>query len=316
MSDARALVIYQDALDAVSRAIMEEDGPGLMARAKLPHLVRTAQSEAVMETPEDLIQGFGVFAQAVKALGATQLVRLATDATYLSPQYITGHHVTHTLRDALPVIESYTNRMVLICDAGIWKMLETETTLQNPHWPIHMPRAPRDGARKAAPAAPKDDVRKLAVSPLRLYQDFLDALSEANNAGDFDGYCNHMLFPYSSHTEATDTIIDSPEDVRPFFDGLRQTLAKHGADRIARCAESAEFISADLICGYHATEFRAGEACVFGPVKSRMVLKRQNTDWYLKSVTNALQNKRYPYNVPRPGKALVTLQKIQERTRT
>ncbi|WP_299865320.1 hypothetical protein [uncultured Roseobacter sp.] len=316
MTPADAIAIYQDTLDAISNAIMTEDAVTLLERVKLPHMWRTLSHEVIVETRKDLIDGMVTFGQAIKGLGATNLVRLATDAEFLSENYITGHHVTHTLRDAVPVIESYANRMVLIREDDVWKMLELDSMLDNPHWPIYVPRVQKHGDGLLAPRSPENDARRLSVAPLTIYQNFINELSDANNRDDLTLYCSYLLFPYTSHTESTDTIISTPEEVRPFFDMLRDLLEEKSCDRLVRRAEKAEFISSDLICGYHATEFCAGETCVFGPIKSRMVLKRENTSWYLKSVTNSLSNSNFPYNVPKPSNALVTLRTIQERTRT
>ncbi|MCV3270538.1 hypothetical protein [Roseobacter sinensis] len=316
MAGVTALTVYQETLDILSRALMEGDWEVAQARIKLPHLQRTQSIEIVVETAEDLIIGLTAFRDALLGRGATHLVRLATDAEFMSENYLSGHHVTHTLNNAVPVVESYANRMVLLREDGLWKVLEVECMLDNPHWPIHIPHVHREGARPDALKSPENDARRQSVDPLTIYQSFIDEMSEANTEDDFEAYCNCLLFPYSSHTESLDTIISTPDEVRPFFDMLRQEMRDRGADRLERRAERAEFISSDLICGYHATDFYAGEVSVFGPIKSRMVLKRQGTTWHLKSVTNSLSNNRFPYNVPKPGKALVTLRTIQERTRT
>lgn len=316
MNGESALTIYQETLDTLSNAIMTGDAPTALARTKLPHLRRTLSSETVVETEEDLVNGLLTYGEALKGQGATNLVRLAIDAEFLSENYIAGHHMTHTLCDAKPVIESYANRMVLTRDKGVWKMLEIDSMLNNLHWPIYIPRLQQDAANKIPPPPPKDDARTLAIEPLAIYQKFIDELSDATNRNDFELYCSHLLFPYSSHTETSDTIVTSAEDVRPFFEMLRDTLTEKSCDHILRRAKDAEFISSNLICGYHATEFCAGDACMFGPIQSRMVLQRLGKNWYLKSVTNSLQNTTFPYLVPKPSDALVTLRTIQERTRT
>lgn len=310
------MMIYQDTLDALSDAVMTGDTELALARTKLPHLRRTLSSETIVETEEDLINGLMMYGQAVKGQGATHLVCLVTEAEFLSEKYITGHHMSHMLRDATPVMESYASRMVLIHDEGAWKMLEMDSTLNNIHWPAYIPRLRQDAASKIPPPLPEHDVRKLSLDPLTIYQTFIDDLSEANNRNDFDLYCSYLMFPYSSHTEISDTVISAPEDVRPFFDMVRDTLDEHACDRLVRRGRDAEFISSDLICGYHDTELCAGDETLFGPVRSRMVLQRTGQSWYLKSVTNSLQNSEFPYNVPRLSNALVTLRTIQERTRT
>ncbi|MGC3939231.1 hypothetical protein ACOTTU_15615 [Roseobacter sp. EG26] len=316
MTSAEAMSIYQGVLDALSTATMMGDVATALERTKLPYLRRTVNSEVIVETEEDLAEGFKVYGATLRGLGVTNWVRLATDASFLGENYIAGHHVTHSLKDATPVIETYASRMVLMLEDGIWKMLELESMLSNSKWPIHVPRVAQDASRHFGASSAEDDVRKHAVAPLTLYQTFIDGLSEANNADDFETYCSFLMFPYTWHTERSDVVIRSQEEVRLFFDDLRESVVAQGGDHLVRYAEKAEFISGDLLCGYHATEFCSGMKSVYGPIKSRMVLKRQGTDWYLKSVTNSLSNTKFPYIVPKPAKALVTLRTIQERTRT
>ncbi|WP_187429464.1 hypothetical protein ROLI_032510 [Roseobacter fucihabitans] len=311
--DAKA--IYQETLDVLSGAVMCGDTDMALARIKLPHLLRTLSSETIVETKDDLITELATFVAALKGQGTTNLVRLVVDAEFLSDNYIAGHHMTHTLRDATPVMASYASRMVLARDKNVWKVLEVDSMLNNLHWPIYIPRVRQDAANKTPPPRPQNDIRSQGIDPLTFYQRFIDALSLANNQNDFELYCSHLMFPHSSHTEASDTIISCPEDVRPFFDMLQETLRAKGCDRLERRGESAEFISNDLICGYHSTEMMAGDVLRFGPVRSRMVLQRIAGRWHLKSVTYSLQNSTFPYNEPVPSDALVTLRTIQERTR-
>ncbi|MDW3224814.1 MAG: hypothetical protein R8G34_18350 [Paracoccaceae bacterium] len=315
MTSADAMVIYQEVLDVLSDAIMTGDAATALARTKLPHLRRTLSNETIVETEEDLITGLLTFGDALKGQGTTNLVRLVVEAEFLSENYITGYHMTHTLQDAKPVMASYANRMVLIRDKGVWKMLEVDSMLNNLHWPIYIPRVRQDAANKIPPPKPENDARKQAASPIEIYQRFINDLSEASNQDDFDLYCSHLMFPYLSHTDTSDTIISAREEVRPFFEMLRDTVKEKHCNRIVRRAGEAEFISADLICGYHTTEFCADEVPRFGPIKSRMLLQRAGSRWYLKSVTNSLQNSKFPYHVPKPSNALVTLRTIQERTR-
>lgn len=294
---------------------MAGDTGTAMAWIKLPYLQRTLSSEAIVETQEDLIDDVIKFGQTLKGQGATQLVRLVIDAEFLGENYISGSHMTHTLRDAKPVIESYATRMVLTRDAGAWKMLETDSMLNNLHWPAYIPRPRQDAANKIPPPAPINDARALTIEPKDLYQNFINALSDANNRNDFELYCSYLMFPYSSHSDVSDTVLRSSEEVRPFFDMLRETLAEKSCDHLVRHAQGAEFIASDLICGYHTTEFCAGDVTHFGPVRSRMMLQRIGEKWYLKSVTNSLENSEFPYHAPRPSSGLVTLRTIQERTR-
>lgn len=316
MTGADPKFIYQEVLDVLSDAIMTGNAPTALARTKLPHLRRTQSSETIVETEKDLINGLLTFGDALKGLGTTNLVRLVVEAEFLSENYISGYHMTHILQDAKPVMASYANRMVIVRNKGVWKMLEVDSMLNNLRWPIYIPRVRQDEANKIPPPLPENDARKQSSSPLDTYQHFIDDLSLASNQDDFHQYCSHLMFPYSSHTDTSDTVIPSAEQVRPFFEMLRDTIKEKHCNRIIRRAHDADFVSSDLICGYHTTEFCADDVPHFGPIKSRMLLQRKGTNWYLKSVTNSLQNSSFPYHVPQPSNALVTLRTIQERTRT
>ena len=82
-----------------------------------------------------------------------------------------------------------------------------------------------------------------------------------------------------------------------------------------RIADHAEFLSRDLICGYHTTRFLRDSSDKLDPIKSRMILRRVGTRWFLNSVTNAMSQAQAPYGEPIATPDLVTHREIQERTK-
>lgn len=173
-----------------------------------------------------------------------------------------------------------------------------------------------DHSPNVASQAGNQDARREAAHPLALYQRFLNALTRANVTNDLDAYCGLCCFPYSSHTQTDDETIHNPEEVKPFFDMLNSMLHENKIEEFARIADQAEFISGDTICGYHTSRFISGGEETLPPIKSRIILRRKGTRWFMHSVTNAITNEQYPYFEPVASNDLVPDRVIQERTKT
>ncbi|MCR9125494.1 MAG: hypothetical protein NXH82_05160 [Rhodobacteraceae bacterium] len=311
-----AIEVYQESIDRASTALMAMDIPLLCQLIRLPHLRRTNTSEVVIETREDLAAGLTRRAQELRDLGVDAYIRLATRAEYIADDLIEGYHVTHCLRGSTPVVPSYTVRLVVQREGGIWQAVELETQANSTAWPPDQIRpAPSGWAHRSRQLMLSDDARRGAADPRAIYQGFVDALSAATVAGDFDRYVALHCLPHSCHGENFDRTFDAPDQLRGFFDMLRAEYNERGADRLDRRADRAVFLSATQICGYHATTMSRAGQCLLGPIQSRMILERQGTEWRMSSVTNSVANTDFPQFPPLPTEALVTLRKIQERTR-
>ncbi len=314
-SRSEAVRIYQELLDTLSDAMMASDLATVRARIKLPFVRRTLASEVIIETAADMDRGTLAGAQSLLARGVNQFIRLASDAEFLSPHYIEGYHVTHLLRNAMRVAPSYSNRVVMQNDHGVWKLTELDSELENTEWPYKMLSVPERMHNTIRLPIDPDDMRRTNAEPLALYQQFLDALTKKNVEDDFDGYCGLCSFPYTTHHDNSDIVMESRKDVRPAFDTITELLGKYEADKFERRGERAEFISGNLICGYHTSRFFRRGLVVMGPIHSRMILERTGPHWRLKSVTNSVTNETYPYSDPVTVNTLVTIREIQERQR-
>ncbi len=309
-----AMTLLQDVLDTQSRALLAGDVATLRKTVLLPCRQVLVGSEMIVETEADFERGVTAFTGSLHSLGVNQFIRLVTEAEFLSDDYIQGYYVTHALRNAAAMVPSYDNRIVLQQNQGTWRVIEEESTLSAVSWPIDLLRVADHGNLPAH--APRNDVRRTAATPMSLYQSFLDRLTSATAQNDFAAYCALCDMPYTSHSDHVDTQIRAPEDIRPFFDMTVDIISGDKADAMARLATSAQFLGADLICGYHDTVFRKGGEESLPPIKSRMILRRDGVQWKLKHVTNALSNPTYPYNAPEPTEALLTHREIQERTKS
>lgn len=314
-SKSEAIRIYQDILDELSEATTALDFDTVRARHVLPFVRRTLASEVVIETEEDLFKGHRGVAFSLMARGVDQYIRLVSDAEFLSPHYIEGHHVTHMLRGAARVMPSYSNRVILQKVKGVWKLSELDSDLENAEWPYRSLAVP--DLRSPVRQLPMDptDVRHTSAEPLDLYQQFIDNLTRANIEEDVDAYCNMCSFPYTVHHDQSDIVVTSRKEIRPAFDTITNLLRKHRTKDLERRAKRAEFISGNRICGYHDSLIYSDGQIVVGPIQSRMILERSGPQWRLKSVTNSITNEKYPYSDPVLAETLVTIRQIQERQR-
>lgn len=312
---AEASAIYQEWLDIVSEPLLQGDVDVLQRYVSLPYLHRSEDNRTVIETREDMAHGFKVFSDSLLSQGANQIVRLVSSAEYLSDDYIQGAHVTHVLRNATPVVPSFVSQLSLRRCPTHWKMVENYGGYAHGTWPVRMMRVGEE-TQNAHETDEYTDARREAAQPLALYQRFLNALTRANVTDDFDAYCKLCSYPYTGHTRDEDVVIATPEETWPFFDMLSHMLRDNKIEEFARIADHAEFISGDTICGYHTSRFISEGAETLDPIKSRMILRRTGTRWFLHSVTNAITNTKYPFSEPVAVSDLVPERIIQERIKT
>lgn len=129
------LQIYQEALDAVSQAVLAQRFEAYVARVDLPYLMCTLQASFVLHTPDDLRPTFdGVTAMMVR-LGATHYERIAREAEMTRSDRIEGWHFTHILADGEWATAPWATRQVLVQRADGWKFSEV-------HFPFDTDRLP------------------------------------------------------------------------------------------------------------------------------------------------------------------------------
>jgi hypothetical protein len=312
--EAAARAAYQTFLDLGSEMMLRGESERFAGLVSLPFLFRTAAGETLIETAADLVTDANEVVGWLRAQGATHYIRLVKRARFLNPLTIEGWHTTHALRNAMTLATPYNSRCVLRLEEGTWKVVEAEHELANGHFPMHVLRA-APGAFADHWSQPMDDIRRLHAEATPLYQAYLDALSDAETRRDAQAYPGFFQLPYDVHYDDSDHLVAAPERNRAFYDKLVETMAKLGADRMRRRASSAQFIAADQICGYHVTEMLRGETCVFGPVKSRMIIVLTDGSWRCRSVTNALSRNDFPGPEFVSSDTLPTAREIQERMR-
>ena len=306
--------IFQDLLDRVSEAGAGGRVETMLPFFSLPYLHEALDAKIMLETQDDLRVGLSAFYETLRAKGVTQMIRLCSQADYLSPNYIDGQYVTHLLHNSRPIVRSYTNRAVIRRTDDGWKLAQTINGFSHKIWPIRVFYVPEDPPEYGL--AQHDDARRDALEPLAIYQSFINRMTQANVAGDKDAYLSLCALPVWWHLDENDHEFADASAISEFVDSVSELLAEHEIEDFLRIADHAEFVSGSEICGYHTTHFLRGGEPALDPVKSRLLLRRKGTRWYMHSVTNALKYSDHPMRNPIMTTDLATQLDIQKRTKT
>lgn len=314
-SDQQAVEIYQAKLDHMSTLLLAGEVEAAADILFLPNTMRTAQSEQVFETREEIIDQIKKVCSFLQSNGVTHYVRLVTHSAYLSAGFIKGLHTTHILRNATYVVAPYDCTGFMQQRDDVWGFTQLDTMLGNRYFPIVNP-TPLDDSRQTFDAEYTEDARSGDQAAVEIYQDYLDALTATNLADDFEGWCNHCFFPHTVHTTAMDKTIKTPEGIRPFFEMLTAMIREKGITSFRRIAETASFISGDRIVGYHTGNLNRGEEVIIGPIKSRMVIQKTDAGgWAMTSVTNSVLDQSIQGGFENPTNSIPTLREIDKRNR-
>ena len=129
--------IFQDYLDTMSKAVMEQDYPTYAEGITLPFTLETATGLSVIEEDAALRQGFDVFQDLLKTQGVTDMIRLTLSAAFQGNDEIAGRYTTHLLRNGARVSEPFASRMIIRQEDGQWRCREIRNELAVRKWPIH-----------------------------------------------------------------------------------------------------------------------------------------------------------------------------------
>lgn len=127
-----------------------------------------------------------------------------------------------------------------------------------------------------------------------IHQAYLDEISAAVMAGDWDAYraCIDLPCRIISHDE--NKLVETEDDLRAGFDSFRETLrAQHVTDYI-HIVRSADRLDDTLISGNYVSHLLAGGQRVMPPFVSQMTLRLVGNRWRATSVTNSLAKARWP----------------------
>lgn len=98
------LSIYQQALDAVSGAVMASDFDAHAAKIDLPHLIHTAKADLLVSSAADLRPAFDALSQGPMARGVTRPERVARSADHVARDRSDGWRHAHVRADGAPLL--------------------------------------------------------------------------------------------------------------------------------------------------------------------------------------------------------------------
>lgn len=310
-----AVDIYQAHLDQSTRLVFEGKARAYCDHAQLPFVLRTGEGIEVIETVADLENDIGKLNAWLRQEGVTDYHRIARSARFLDEETIEGFHVTYALRRAMPVVDPYCSRMILRLVDGTWRTCFAEHELADSLYLDRLARAQPGlfAAEWSGAAAPITRDQTLALD---LYSRRITSFAVEASAGDFDGWLAHYTLPHTVHYDRGDSVVETREDARRFFDLLQETMRRYDADTFRVEPLSAVFLSDVRLLGYHhAMLTREGEI-VFGPIRSRMILTNDTGIWRCHSVANAISTAAFQGGVYEPSAEFPTMREIQKRMKT
>ena len=141
MAMSPAVRIYQDNLDAVSKALMDGDLQEMMKFIAIPNMMSTRDTELVMSSPEELDMVMQDFRAQLLARGVTSYRRICLEADFVTGRddMIAGHHRTETRSDTGVAVEPYLNHMVLMRIDGRWMGIWLQAIMDNTELQILSP---------------------------------------------------------------------------------------------------------------------------------------------------------------------------------
>lgn len=128
--------ILQDYLDAVGRAVMEDDFATYADHVSIPFVLATAATTLVIKSVEELEHGFDSFVEMIESQGVTDYVRVIESAVMSDDGLISGRYVTHLLSDGTPKHPPFTSRIGLRLEDDRWRAVTIANDLTNARWPI------------------------------------------------------------------------------------------------------------------------------------------------------------------------------------
>ena len=134
--------IYQQNLDAVSRALWTGDLALMRGHIAIPNQMLTNDAELVIASADEMFLVMTDFRETLRRLGADRYLRVCRTADYVQGRtdMIIGTHDTFVLRDDVPVRPAYQNLMTLIlCGDGRWRGVRIEARAENADYPILSP---------------------------------------------------------------------------------------------------------------------------------------------------------------------------------
>ena len=131
--------IYQDVLDRLSDAALYGDTRVLHDYIRLPFTFSTEMHTFTLTTEAELDAYCLSFTETLQAMGATDYIRIAREAHYVTRDRIEGFHYSHTIRNGHRLFAPFCSRHVVERGPERWQVTRAAVAIANDHWEIRMP---------------------------------------------------------------------------------------------------------------------------------------------------------------------------------
>ncbi len=112
-----------------------------------------------------------------------------------------------------------------------------------------------------------------------IHERVMKASSDAILSGDFEAFRTCYRLPVTMESYDGQRQIDTEDDLRSFFDGLRHQMQRLGVTELYRTLIDARFLEDDTIAAMHETRLLRDTLLLHGPYPAYVVLRRVDGDW-------------------------------------
>ncbi|MEL7099554.1 MAG: hypothetical protein AAGM84_12055 [Pseudomonadota bacterium] len=270
--------IYQRTLDVVGQALMSNGFDKVQGRFAYPHVMVTSRTRLSMETEDDVREIFTTFGLGLRQAGATEYKRVALECEFLSEDSIAGHHVTYVRKDGEDLVAPYPSIGRLVKRDGIWMVAETQSAIENSHWPLFIPEVPR------APLPGEDG----PAVRLRILQDLMDTISDAFLRGDVKTWLGTIELPFTVVTNIGPQVFATEEDVRADFDQYIHELERNRITDIFRTALGTHSLGPNQMVGIYRTHILRGTEQALPSWQGGVVLHKRDGIWRARSILRGI----------------------------
>jgi hypothetical protein len=128
-------------------------------------------------------------------------------------------------------------------------------------------------------------------------QDWLDRMGDATLGGDWQSYMPGISLPFRLLTETAEITVTTEADLKQGFDAFVASLHSQQVSDYIRLVTSAK-LSGDRLDGTYVTHVLAESVRVLPRFESAISLQRQGTIWRATTISNTLNNDRWPIDLP------------------
>ncbi len=132
-------------------------------------------------------------------------------------------------------------------------------------------------------------------------QTYLDEVAAIVMADDWTAFTDVLCRPFTIVTNASTLTYPTPEDLRGVYvDFVAMIRTQHVTDYI-RLVESVSHLDPDLISARYVTHLLSSGHRLMDPVKSSIILRREDNRWRAASIINSASNFRWLLLTPELG---------------